>query len=142
MEIENEMPRGTWNRFAKEFCVPQRGQTAVADVQPSNRWNKSAAGKIIAQMFMLRTHRLRPSKDISRDRTFGGRNGCAENPARHFRRPGGSTAYRTRTQDSPRGDPEAESRLVRVERRERTRRSDRARRPGGERHEPPPALRI
>src|SRR5207249_2730588 len=58
-------------------------------------------------------------------------NGCAENPARDFRRPRRSTAHGTRAQDAPRGDPEAESRLVRVERREWTRGSDRARRRRG-----------
>src|SRR5206468_4275700 len=69
-------------------------------------------------------------------------NGCAENPARDFRRPRRSTAHGTRAQDAPRGDPEAESRLVRVERREWTRGSDRARRRRGKRHEPPRALWI
>src|SRR6266566_4892442 len=110
--------------------------------KPSNRWNRSAGGKYLRASAHAQIHHLRPSKDISRDRTFGGRNGCAEDPARHFRRPRGSTAHRTRAQDTSRGDPEAQPGLVRFERREWPRRPDRTGCRGGERHESPRALRI
>src|SRR5437899_163292 len=142
-DVVNATPQFEQNWFPGGLGAPQRGQGTIADVRCLlHLGTRRTAANIFAETLMRCRHRRAAGKDISRDRTFGGRNGCAQDPPRDFRRPGGPTAHRTRPQDATRGHPETEPGLVRVERREWARRSDRPRRGGGQRHEPPRALRI
>src|SRR3989454_6730713 len=142
-EVVNGTPQFEQNRFPREFGAPQRGQATIADMRCLRHLGtRRTAANIFAGTVMRCRRQRAASKDLSRDRTFGGRNGCAQDPPRDFRWPGGPTAHRARPQDAPRGHPEAEPGLVRVERREWARRPHRPRRRGGQRHEPPRPLPV